>query len=211
MWKIYATVIAAIMAAATAGCGKSAATNQTATSTGSETATVAADAAQSGQKLDAPAAATRDFLEALRTGNDEKATAMISTVAREKAASLNRNVTPPASDTARFTIGKVEYVGEDGAQVACTWTDLDENGQPRTDTAVWVLRRESEGWRIVGVAAKIFPDRDPVVLNFEDPEDMLRQQQWVREEMRAADGTGPDAGPTGWKIRKNRFSADEIK
>lgn len=123
-------------------------------------------------------------MEAVRTGNDEKATQMLSSVAREKAASLNRNVTPPASDTARFTVGKVDYVGDDGARVACTWTDLDEEGQPKTDTAVWALRRESEGWRIAGVAAKVFPDHDPIVLNFEDPEGMFRTQQWIREEMR---------------------------
>lgn len=184
MWKIYGTVVAALMLAAVAGCGKSPGTNQAATSTGSDT--VQADGAQvadGGRKLDGPAAATYEFLESLRTGNDEKATAMLSTVAREKAASLNRSVTPPASDTARFTVGSVDYVGDSGARVSCTWTDLDEEGHPRTDTAVWVLRRESEGWRVVGVAAKIFPDKDPVVLNFEDPEDMFRQQQWVRAEM----------------------------
>jgi hypothetical protein len=30
----------------------------------------------------------------------------------------------------------------------------------------------------------VFPGEPPVVLNFEDPEEMLRQQQWIREEMR---------------------------
>ena len=49
-----------------------------------------------------------EFLEAVRTGNDEKAAKMLSTVARQKTAALNRNVTPPASDTARFAVGKVD-------------------------------------------------------------------------------------------------------
>ncbi len=75
-------------------------------------------------------------------------------------------------------------VGEAGARVACTWTDIDADGQPKDDVAIWVLRREPEGWRIVGVAAMVFPGENPVVLNFEDPEDMLRQQQWIREEIR---------------------------
>ena len=109
---------------------------------------------------------------------------MLSALAREKTASLNRNVTPPASDTASFSIGKVDYVNDDGARVACTWTDIDENEQPRTDEAIWVLRREAAGWRIVGVAAQVFPGKEPLLLNFEDPEDMFRKQQWVREEIR---------------------------
>ena len=135
-------------------------------------------------RLEPPAAAVYDFLEAVRTGNDEKATKMLSTTAREKAAALNRNITPPASDTARFTIGKVQYVGEDGAQVASTWIDIDDEGQSNSDGAVWVLRREGEGWRVAGVAAIIFPGESPLLLNFEDPEDMIKKQQWVREEIR---------------------------
>ena len=184
MWKMHGMVMSAMVAVVVAGCGKWAGTSQTSTSTGGDTAsTIAPNAADGSVKLDGPAAAVQEFLEALRTGDEEKATQMLSAVAREKAASLNRNVTPPASDTARFTVGKVDYVGNDGARVACTWTDRDEDGQSKTDTAVWVLRRESEGWRVVGVAAQIFADKDPVVLNFEDPEDMFRQQQWVRGEM----------------------------
>jgi hypothetical protein len=97
---------------------------------------------------------------------------------------MSRSVTPPASDTAKFSIVKVDYVNDDGARVACTWTDLDADGAQRTDKAIWVLRRENEAWRIVGVAAQVFPDEEPLLLNFEDPQDMFRKQQWVREEIR---------------------------
>lgn len=184
MWKMRGIIVSALIVLMVVGCGKTEATKQTSTTAASVNPSAAvAAAAESDVKLEPPAAATREFLEALRTGNDEKAVRMMSTVAREKAASLNRNVTPAASDTARFTVGKVDYVGENGARVACTWTDLDDEGKLSTDTAVWVLRREDEGWRIAGVAAKVFPDHDPVVLNFEDPDDLLRQQQWVRAEM----------------------------
>jgi hypothetical protein len=131
-----------------------------------------------------PRPADRQFLEAIRTGNDEVANRMLSKVARQKTAALNRSVTPPASDTAKFTVGKVDMIGDDGARVACTWTDLDPDRQPKTDEAFWIVRREVDGWRIAGVAAQIFPGEKPVLLNFEDPDDMFRQQQWVREEMR---------------------------
>jgi hypothetical protein len=152
--------------------------------------------------LEGPAAATQEFLEALRTGNDEKATAMLSTTARQKTASLNRSVTPPASDTARFSVGKVDYVNEDGARVSCTWTDYDEEGQAKTDRAIWVLRREKDEWRVVGVAAQIFPGEAPLLLNFEDPEDMFRKQQWVREEIRRRMESGELQAQNGEKKEK---------
>lgn len=180
MRKIHGMVLVAVLAVVVAGCGKSDGTSPSSTSNGSNATAVAQDPAT----LEAPAAAAYEFLDAVRTGDDEKARRLLGTVAREKTASMNRNVTPPASDTARFTVGKIDYVGEDGARVLSTWTDLDDQQQPTSETYVWVLRREPEGWRVVGLAAQIFPDRDPVVLNFEDPEDMARQQQWVREEIR---------------------------
>jgi hypothetical protein len=134
---------------------------------------------------DTPAAACYEFLEAVRTGNDEKAARMLSATSREKAAALNRSVTPSASDTARFTVDeKVKYIGEDGAQVKSTWTDTDGDGQTQSDDSVWVLRHEQDGWRIVGVAVMIFPGEPPLVLNFEDPEEMIKKNQWAREEIR---------------------------
>lgn len=183
MSKAYWLAMSAVLAIAISGCGNSTGTNQSSASPkagDAATKTVAQDA----QQLEGPAAATYEFLEALRTGNDEKAGSMLSTLAREKAASMNRSVTPPASDTARFTIGKVDYVSDDGARVACTWTDIDEDGQAKSDDAIWVLRREEDGWRVAGVAALIFPGEPPLMLNFEDPEDMFKKQQWVREEFR---------------------------
>jgi hypothetical protein len=140
-------------------------------------------AASVNQTADTPEAACREFLEAVRTGDDEKAAQMLSAVAREKAAALGRGVTPSASDTARFALGKVKYVGEDGAQVESTWTDVDNDGQAHSDNAVWVLRREQQGWRVVGVAAIIFQGEPPLVLNFENPDEMLKKQEWAKAEI----------------------------
>jgi hypothetical protein len=181
MWKMQWLVIFALLAS---GCGKPAPTGESSTDQNATDAVAANAGTESGAQLDGPGAAVSEFLEALRTGNDERASKMLTATARQKTASLNRNVTPPASDTARFSIGKTDYVNEDGARVACTWTDLDEQGQPKSDEAIWVLRREQEGWRIAGVAAQVFPGESPLLLNFEDPDDMFRKQQWVREEMR---------------------------
>jgi hypothetical protein len=183
MCKMHAMTLGMVVVLLAAGCTKQAGTEQQpATPQGVET--TANDHADAVAKAGGPTEAVTEFLEAVRTGNDETATRMLSAVARQKAAALNRNVTPPASDNAKFTVGKVDYVSDDGARVASTWTDLDADGQPKTDEAIWVVRREAHGWRIAGVAAQVFPGEPPLLLNFEDPEDMTRKQQWVREEIR---------------------------
>jgi hypothetical protein len=183
-WKLNLgplTVLAALSLAAT-GCDKQPA--ETVSQQADATPTVAVDRKEDAAAAPGPAAIVAEFLEALRTGNDKKATALLSRVAREETATLNGSIRPPASDTAKFTIGKVETVGEDGARVESTWTDLDSDGQPKTDEAIWVLRHEPDGWRVAGVAARVFPGEAPLLLNFEDPKDMFRKQQWVREEIR---------------------------
>ncbi len=183
MCKMHGMTLWTAVVLLVAGCTKPAGTDRPSTTPqGSEATTN--DRGDAAAKAGGPAEAVTQFLEAVRTGNDEAATQMLSAVARQKAAALNRNVTPPASDTAKFAVGKVDYVGNDGARVASTWTDLDPDGQPKTDEAIWVVRRESNGWRIAGVAAQVFPGEAPLLLNFEDPEDMFRKQQWVREEIR---------------------------
>ena len=184
MWKMRWLVMSAIMAIVVTGCSKPAGTTDSADVPNNAAGRSAESGGEDHAKLDGPAAALKEFLHALRTGDDRKATEMLSTVAREKMAAQNRNVTPTASDTASFAIGAVDYVNDDGARVVCHWTDLDEERQPKTDKAVWVLRREQGVWRIAGVAYQLFPGEEPLLLNFEDPEDMFRQQQWGREEIR---------------------------
>jgi hypothetical protein len=175
----------AILLLIAAGCGKQTGTEPSASVPEPSKTKIATNTEAPPQvfKAGSPEASVQEFLEALRTGNDEQATRLLSKVAREKTASLNRGVTPPASDTARFSVGKVDYLDGDRAAVACKWTDLDAEGKPKTDEAIWVLRHEPEGWRVAGVAAKVFPDEPPLQLNFEDPDEMFRKQQWVREEI----------------------------
>jgi hypothetical protein len=170
------------------GCGKTNETDQTAAGPNDNQTQNAANrtAAKSVAdivKTDTPEATVQVFLEAVRTGNDQVAASMISTLARQRTAALNGSFTPPASDRAKFTIGKVEYVGEDGARVASVWTDVDENEQSRSDEYGWILRKEAEGWRVAGVAAFIFPGEEPLKLNFEDPDESKRVLQAFRERM----------------------------
>ncbi len=148
------------------------------------TASVAGDATSQAVNVSAktPAEAVQSFLEAVRLGNDNVAGGMLTKLAQQKTAEMEMVVAPPGSDTATFKLGKVEQVGEDGAQVDSEWTDLDHEGNKRTDYITWILRLEDNQWRIAGMATKIFQDQEPVVLNFENPQEMLEKQQSAEEE-----------------------------
>ncbi len=136
--------------------------------------------------LPGPEATVSAFLNAIKSGDQDTANAMLTSLAREKTAEQDMGLAPTESDTATFEIGEIELPPEgDGklAHVASKWTDIGEDGQPITDEILWALRREKEGWRIGGMATQVFDDQPPVVLDFENPEDMQRKQLMVEHEM----------------------------
>ena len=128
-----------------------------------------------------PDVAVFEFLKAVQTGDDKKAAGMLTKLAREKTAEMEMVVAPPGSETASFEVGQVELLEDRGAYVSSTWTDVGEDGQPHSDQIVWLVRNEPEGWRIAGMVTKLFESK--LVLNFEDPQDMMRKQQQAEQEM----------------------------
>jgi len=146
------------------------------------------------------------FLDAMKRGDEAAARAMLTSVARAKTEEVGISVAPPVPDSATYAVRDCEIVSEtnDLAHVSTTWTDVDETGSPTTESIIWAVRLDPEGWRVVGMAMKIFEDMPPLLLNFEDPEDMLAKQEMVAEELtkRAqANAQGPQTrtarGPAG--------------
>jgi len=148
----------------------------------------------SAPKLEGPAAAVYEFLEAVRKGDDLGAERMLTSLARKKTQEMNMVVAPPGSDTARFEVGKVTMLDETRAEVLCQWTDREADGTFRTDEIIWLVKKEPEGWRVAGMAAAVFPDQPPYPLNFEDPEDMLRQQEKIKAELTRREAANRAAG-----------------
>ncbi len=130
-----------------------------------------------------PGGAVFAFLDALRRGDDEKILAMYTVRARQEVAELDQQFAPRGSDTARFQVGNVEYLNEAGARVACTWTDLDQDGQPHTLDFLWMVRREPQGWRVAGMAATPFPGEPPVLLDFENLQETIEKVNLLAEEI----------------------------
>ena len=181
MWRRGWIAWSAILAVGVLGCGGSEESARGPGAGGGEAQSGGGGGAGGQQK--GPAAAVFDFLEAVRTGDDDKAALMLTKLARQKTAELHMEVAPEGSDTAQFKVGSVQLLPGDRAQVASTWSDLDENSQRRTDEILWMLRRQLEGWRIAGVAATVFEGERPLQLNFENPEEMIRKQEWVKQEV----------------------------
>lgn len=130
-----------------------------------------------------PEAAVQEFLEAIRVGDHKKAESMMTDLAREKTAKADLMVAPPGSPTAKFEIAGVQVVENQVAHVGSIWTDVGEDGKPQQNEFVWALRLEPAGWRVAGVAVELFPNQPPLLLDFEDPEDMMRKQQMAEAEM----------------------------
>lgn len=130
----------------------------------------------------APEQVVTDFLEAVRHGDDRKATTLLTPLARQRTSESQMVVAPPGSDTATFKVDSSQQVADE-IHVATDWTDLDIDGRPHTDRIGWILKRGVEGWRISGMSASVFPDQAPIALNFEDPADMIQKQQQAEEEI----------------------------
>jgi hypothetical protein len=139
-------------------------------------------------------AAVVKFLDAMKRGDETAARDMLTRVARAKTEEMGISVAPPVADTATYTVRECEMVSEanDLAHVATTWTDVDETGARTSENIVWAARLDPEGWRVVGLAMRVFDDMPPLLLNFEDPQDMIAKQEMVAEELtrRAAKAAG---------------------
>jgi len=175
--RVFACAAIALLAL---GCNKS---NDPAAQQTTSGGAAASSPSASPQDLDAKVVVA-SFLEAIRKGDNDMAMKLLTKVARQKAAESGKSVAPQPSDTARFEVIDATYptAGHDIAHVRSTWTDIDETGKPRTDKATWICRLEPEGWRVAAFAAYVFEGEDPLLLPFEDPEEMARKQAWLKEE-----------------------------
>jgi len=123
---------------------------------------------------EATTATAMAFMQALRDGDKEATSALLSSKAIKQLAEHNLFPEPPGNTTATFHVEKVDFLegSKNGAYVQSVWMDADSADRTDGNQLTWVLRREKSGWRVAGLATRPFPDSEPVFLNFEDPTDM---------------------------------------
>jgi hypothetical protein len=139
-----------------------------------------------GQTVDdgTPDKAVKEFLSAARAGDQKKLTLLLSKAAQEQASKNNVNFELDSYQNATFEVGEFEYLTEakDSAHVGCKWTDRDPDGNDYTHPVVWVLRKEDSAWRIAGMILRPFPDKPPVVLNYEDMSALHDAKEFIEQE-----------------------------
>ncbi len=119
------------------------------------------------------------FLEARRSGDSDATTALLTSIARTETAKHKIDVNNQAVPDLQYQVGQPKILKDNpkGAHVSSIWTEPLEDGTKASYEIVWVLRRESEGWRIAGMAAELIPGTQPQFLNFEDPADLIKKQE----------------------------------
>lgn len=148
------------------------------------------------------------FLDAARSGNESLATQLLTRKAQVETAKEGLSLDPPGTPAMKFRIEKVEFVEDikDAAYVNSVWSDPAAGPTEDPFEVVWVLRKQSDGWRIAGMAAQLEPGEPPTFLNFEEPDDVLKLKGQLNDEpsreqrgsVRQAsyeEPAGPDAPP----------------
>ena len=156
-----------------------------------------------------PKAVIELFLVSLRQGNATTTSRLLTSKARTETAKHDMVVRPPGSDTAKFVVGQTIYTTEthDICHVESNWTDVDDAGRRQTYEIVWILRKEPSGWVVAGMATELFSGEAPLVMNFEDPLDMLAQQQRAELELTRrgnVSGGSPQVMPASHSSGLNR-------
>jgi hypothetical protein len=173
-WKWSFTVLFA--AAVLAGCSKTASTPSA-----NEQAAQQPAAPVFTEPKQVPTEATPDqvvsvFLDSMKVGDAPTIEALLTTKAREETRRHQMPVEPMAAPNAQFQVGAPAYLpmNPDGAHVQAQWVETDGTNN-YTHSVIWVLRRETAGWRIAGFAIELIAGQGPQFLNFEDPADMMNK------------------------------------
>ena len=141
------------------------------------------------RSLGKPAEAVASFYDALRTGDEQAISQLLTDKARTETAKSGLGIQSQGSARLEYELGRLEYVDEarEGAHVQSLWIDYDEYGDQIATEVIWVLRRQPNGWRVAGMATKVAEGELPLLFNFEDPEDMLRKKEYVERQYAEAE------------------------
>ncbi len=192
VWIMAATLIAGSIL----GCGAKEKSSNATSAAGNSPAATEAKTQHVSFKSSTPEEAVTEFLDALRSGNEKTAEALLTTRAREETAAHDMVVEPPGAPNASYSVGRVQHPDgqADAAYVSSVWSEKEGQVEDSYEV-VWILRKETTGWRIAGMATQLTDSQDPVFLNFEDLSEL---ENAVREaEVANRPGNTPPAPESG--------------
>lgn len=136
-----------------------------------------------------PEVVVDQFLRALQQGNRQMVSALLTEMARTETTKFGLEVQPESVPNAAFRIVDAVYLTPEGAakeappevaHVASLWA---EDGGEEAYEIIWVLKRQTEGWRIAAMGITIDFNQDPLLLDFEHPAEMMKARDQAMQEM----------------------------
>ena len=136
-----------------------------------------------------PTDVVSQFLDLIRRGgSDSGASTLLTAKAQSELTRIGRTVQPIGSPNAKFVVTRSELLPENpnASLVHSVWQEpKDDNASATSSSAtansgavnsgavleyqvVWALQKESNQWRISGLAMEIDPGQNPLIVNFED-------------------------------------------
>ena len=140
-----------------------------------------------------PQFVVQNFLAALQSGADDEISNLLTTRAKQETEKHDLVVRSPGSPDATFEVGGVEMVSG-GAYVTSLWKEPGKDGLTHQFDIIWILRQQSDGWRIAGMATRVAAHEAPTYLNFEEPEEMIRIWQEADRRLATQQGEGGAVG-----------------
>ncbi len=197
MRRVLSVLAVTVSACGFVGCGgASQGSPEAENSASGQAAASAGDSAAGGAS--GPSAVVAQFYEALRTGNDAAIASLLTDKAREETSKSGLGIQSQASHSLAYEIGETDYVSDqmDGAHVRTMWREPSPQGQMTSTEVIWVLRKQTNGWKISGMATPVVEGELPLLFNFEEPEDMLQKKEFVENQLAPPAGTAAAApGP----------------
>jgi len=176
-------LLAILLAAVQTGCG-SKETAQT-----PARGTPATSVGENANEASESEAVVSHFLDRIRRGGeDHNAMELLTTTAQSELRRIGQVVQPIGSPDAKFEVTRStpmptdESLGENnvnGRLVHCLWSEpamRNADGQtvsaPQTYQVVWSVMRQKDGWKISGLVLEMSAEEPPMVLDFENGNQM---------------------------------------
>jgi hypothetical protein len=143
-----------------------------------------------------PAAQTAfEFLDAVLKGDTQRASNQLTPTARQKIAESGKRFAPPGLETATLRIGEVRKPAENHAIVQGFLTDKQPDGTERSEEIGCILKSIGGQWLVSGLAYVPGPNRQFVVLDFENPQQPAATPQAQPPLVQGQQGQSPAQAP----------------
>ncbi|MFG0262193.1 MAG: hypothetical protein ACF788_07370 [Novipirellula sp. JB048] len=124
-----------------------------------------------------PTDVVSQFLDRVRRGGEDSgAGELLTQRAQSELQRIGRSVQPIGSPDARFDVTQAREVpGEENSMlVQSIWSEPGPDGTTNDFEVVWAMQLEEAGWRISGLAMEIDPNQPPIIIDFENGDEMAK-------------------------------------